>query len=131
MSKSIEPKANELDWSIRISKVEHQAGNYPVFEWLYGSGKAVAFVIQAWPQGYLRFKESRESDGEAFKTGNVEELLIWMEKVKNWTKEPPQIRQVWETILETRSEFSKSGSKDMKKFFDALWEKLRAFYPSA
>lgn len=131
MSRIKESTVNDLRWHIAIKEVEHQAGNYPVFEWAYGTDKNIGCRIQAWPQGFLVFKESRDSDDEAFRTGNVEELLIWMQKVKNWTEEPPCIKEVWDTILETKVQFGKIEHPKTEEFFKLLREKLGNFCPSA
>lgn len=131
MDKAKKIKTHDLKWKIAIKEVKHREGEYPVFEWIYGLDETVGFIVQAWPQGYLCFKESRECEGEAFKTGNVEELLVWMKQVKNWTEEPPRIREVFGTILETRIQFGKIEPASTKDFFALLWEKLRSFCPWA
>lgn len=124
------PETQGLEWNMTIREVQHVQGKYPVFEWAYGNGRLVAFVIQAWPQGFLLFKESRDSDDEAFKTGGVDELLAWMQKVKNWQEEPPRIREIWETILETQVSLGRIENSKTEDFFRLLWEKLRVFCPA-
>jgi hypothetical protein len=131
MKKIEKSESDVLEWYLAIHEVKHQEGIYPVFEWAYGTGKGIAFLVHAWPQGYLTFKESREAEDEAFKTGNVEEMLIWMKQVKNWDVEPPHIREVFGTILETRVQFGRIEHKNIKDLFKLLWDKLRPYCPMA